>query len=214
MSCIDTCKFHLFRRLPPEIRYEIWLIALTAWSVTVYATTPSVADSALRPFYWNASAIGSVCYEARYIMKKIYTKLPQIPRLDYHVWVHFETTIFFLGTAAEASGTMALFGAPLYSGLAHAAIVWNKWTDVVECFKHLSQSCPSLVSIVIFDAGKPYMPEVSPLKQGGVDRMVTAREGVGKNYEPWWADVPVLTEDLQSWFMPCPRLPTIIFLPL
>ncbi|KAI1206187.1 uncharacterized protein F4807DRAFT_440198 [Annulohypoxylon truncatum] len=214
MSRMNTCEFRPFKRLPPEIRYEIWLTALTAWSVTVYATAPSVAGSALRPIYWNASAVGLVCYEAWSIMKKVCTKLYQISRVDRYVWVHFDTTVFFLGAAAEARNTIATFDMPLCRGLAHAAIVWTSWADVVGFFKHVSQNCSSLVSILIFDAGKPYIPEIPPLKRDSPDQMVAACKGVGRNYEPWWVDVPVLTEDLQSWFKPWPRQPSIIFLPL
>ncbi|KAI0181724.1 hypothetical protein GGR52DRAFT_53131 [Hypoxylon sp. FL1284] len=204
-------EFHPFSRLPPELRREIWLLALQEWSaITVRASKSSYE---LLPFGWDKSSVGRVCYEARLIMEKMYTKHSQTLDHNIDLWIHFESTTLFLGAAALAIDVVGRFDTRLCSNLTYISIIWSSWQEIVACFKKLSLICHSLKSIVIFDAGKPTIQNVQSLAAESRARAASLHKS-RPDYEPWWADAFVLTADLQGWVSHGSSPPTVTFLPL
>ena len=201
--------FQLFTILPPEIRQKIWHIALTEWSAVAVARR----DQHTEPLslMHGTSFVAQVCYESRLAMTNICTQI-QIPP-NKHLWLHSETEILFLGLASEANELLEALDAVAWPGVAHVAIIWSSWVDVVACFREFSRTCQSLRSILILFANSPSLPDIRPLERLDVEHMIDACKTQNGDHKPHWVNFQH-THSLQAWFRPPLVPPDVIYLPL
>ncbi|KAI1262183.1 hypothetical protein F5Y18DRAFT_162812 [Xylariaceae sp. FL1019] len=188
-------SFSCFPRLPPELRYEIWLVILDHW--TVIAVDAEERSDRLQAIGWDKCVVGRVCREARTIMEKTSQAFDD----GVTTWIQFQSTTLYLGGATRACDIIGLLDARLCTNVAHVAIVWTTWSKVVSCVRAMSKRCHSLVSVLILDAGQPvFIHEVPPLTTKHVGWMAASRPLQRLDYEPWWMDGNAVIEDLRCSF--------------
>lgn len=203
--------FHMFPRLPPELRYYIWRIALADWSATMVFEHDG--NIRLDPFGWDMSIIGQTCHEARSAMKGVYSNIGPRTSQGDNVWVDFEANIFCLGPASTALNAIKTLDEDICSRVTCVAITWTSWLDISRCFKQFSLRWRALRSIVIFDANSPIVLDPLPFDYGHVASIIAYYKDP-RPHDSWWMDTLRSSRDLQEWFRPAANPPSVDFLPL
>ncbi|KAI1127341.1 hypothetical protein F5Y10DRAFT_242831 [Nemania abortiva] len=88
--------FHLFPKLPAELRHAIWRAALNSPSLTeISFENGRLRSSAVE---WDPSIVGQVCYEARWLMTSL---LPRIS-FPFGPYINFTANVLHFGPAGTA----------------------------------------------------------------------------------------------------------------
>ncbi|KAI3323989.1 hypothetical protein HD806DRAFT_80612 [Xylariaceae sp. AK1471] len=205
--------FHLFPRLPAELRHEIWRAALSSYSLTKVL----FIDGAIRlsPLVWNPSTVGQVCHEARELMTTTLHRVSRPLIQDGCLYVNFGTNILHFGLASVAPIFIASLGEPAFSSLACAALIWTTWDDIAKCFISFADKYRCLSTVFIFTAGEP--ANVQAVHPADVHMASIAAAfkrdpdyfGTSTLLDPAW-----ISFQLRAWFHAPLKPPRVVLLPL
>jgi hypothetical protein len=203
-------EFHLFTRLPTELRHEIWRIALSNWAVVMAGDCPRGS----RYLTWDPSTVGAACYEARSIMRASFQRIDLSHKQTIPRWLHFRTNIVWLGPAAEVRLKNDLLSAELWSNCVHIAIAWTTWFDVMKSIIRLGAKCRSLQTIVVFDSGSPLSPDPRHLEDGDIAALILSCKSDVTNFTSSWLEEQRTGQELAAAFQLTLKPPNVMFLPL
>ncbi|XWX01940.1 hypothetical protein V2A60_009972 [Cordyceps javanica] len=163
-------SFHLFKRLPPEIRHHVWREALCQWAVW-YTSHPHINLQAsgllirMKPVGVAPYHVGLACQESRQLMERLYTKLlagggrfESSPTAVY--WLIPDQTIVYLGCTARATDFIDLLHAHQSLPLRHLVLHWSDLVDVTRFSHSLVSQCPDLRTFVLHATDRKTTPEL------------------------------------------------------
>ncbi|KAI1412813.1 hypothetical protein F5Y13DRAFT_43006 [Hypoxylon sp. FL1857] len=149
-------SFTLFPQLPPEIRQQIWGIALTqSWEYTTFRRdgrrVKSVGNINL--------AVRQACSEARSVMKSTFTKQEATWSTRYHHgdmfqgWFNFDRHLFFFRDLDADYGLMKeLFNKGLLTQMQHVVINPRDRGCMMDTIRAIKEHCTSLRTMVVVGA--------------------------------------------------------------
>ncbi|KAJ9164986.1 hypothetical protein NKR19_g794 [Coniochaeta hoffmannii] len=158
-----TESFAPFRKLPAELRIQIWTEALTVpsiWAVAlnnpknVHDGGPPPHRRSIRMTCVGTSPhlVGLSCKQAREVMERIYKSPLRGPIMEATVagvyWIYLERAVITFVNSQDSLAILDRFGAEI-SRFQHVALVWENWrTHPLTCVR-LANSCPALRTLVV-----------------------------------------------------------------
>jgi hypothetical protein len=210
---MDNQVFHLFPRLPTELRHEIWRAALSSYSLTDVQLIDGAVQ--LSPSGWDPSTVGQACHESRELMTTTLHRVPRPLTPDGSLYVNFGTNILHFGRAAGAPLCIASLGEPAFSNLACAALTWTTWDDLARCFISFADKYRRLSTVFILGNRGPADVQAVHPADDILASMVAALErdadylGTSTVLDPAW-----ISFQLRTWFRAPLRRPRVVLLQL
>ena len=155
--------FACFQALPPELRLQIWIQALSVRSVwaAVGSYNNAIHDpSATRlPSHWTFIGpapylAGLSCSEARRLLKQSYVKPIRGPHSASATsvgsyWVNLDTTVVYFGESFGAEFVLNSFNTDEVAQFKHVALRWCRYGSLARICQRLATVCPALRTIIL-----------------------------------------------------------------
>ena len=151
---LDVQEFTNFRNLPPEVRNEIWLHALS------YPTDPATevlsngGIISIRSVGSTTVSVGQACYEARRLLEQTHLRIVFRQKNDMGSFWIKASSVVVLGPASVALIVLLRLDNASLSKLTNVAVSWTTFGDVFRCIRWLAQGSRSISNIII-DINKP-----------------------------------------------------------
>lgn len=132
-----------FARLPPEIRFQIWEMALMAgWSITSFSRVKKRIKIAGETSHQNTAR---ACHEARQIMRTILVPVEGLG------WFHFNRTMFFFRDVDSSRSLMRHLADSydLFSQIQHICINPCDQPLLIDTVRFVMEKCTSLRTLVL-----------------------------------------------------------------
>ena len=151
---LDVQKFANFANLPPEVRNEIWLHALscpTDPATEVLSNGGMISTRSVGP---TTVSVGQACYEARRLFEQTHLRIVFRQKNDMGSFWIKASSVVVLGPAAVALIVLLRLDNASLSRLSNVALSWTTFGNVFRCIRWLAQGCHSINNIII-DINKP-----------------------------------------------------------
>lgn len=144
-------RFTCFANLPPELRFQVWTLALTAGAVWAANSVPAKHRPDSMAFVGPSPRLaGLACKEAWRLMEQIYDRpVKGLSRCGEGTWVGLDHTVIALGPSQDTVALLDRFSADDLSRFQHVAVQWRTWASLVRNCIRLAQSCPALRTLII-----------------------------------------------------------------
>ncbi|KAL2203602.1 hypothetical protein CC79DRAFT_1062558 [Sarocladium strictum] len=145
-----AARFTCFAHLPPELRFQIWTMALTAEAVWAANKVTLEGRPDKMTFIGPSPPLaGLACKEAWHLMEQVYARPVQGRSGEKGTWVGLGYTILALGRTQNRVTLLDHFSADDSLRIQHVAVHWTTWGRLVRDCMRLAKACPALQTLII-----------------------------------------------------------------
>lgn len=177
LTMSSTPEFTCFKKLPPELRFRIWKMALSEpcvcqafGDIEAFGLRPALSMKRIGSEPHNAALS---CREAWYIMRKSYGRL-SCSATGGGFSIDFNNTVVYLGDDLNIMTVAHGFNDFEISRLKHVALTWTHYSALIRACAQLAYSFSNLQTVIF----QHRRPPTSSLELAGHDLSLKRAERI------------------------------------